>query len=1513
MTGNDDSNLNLSVREADEVCVLVKGAGLPGSRDAATATDGDFMPPPYSNNHNFVSPLVFSSPPWQASYMPPTHYGRQHVGDAFHHGQRAAPSAPHAAAPSAPPAAAPSAPPAAAPSAPPVAAPSAPPAAAPSAPPAATPSAPPAAAPSAPPAATPGAPSAATVPPVVTPSAGPRGGELTDCLTATELDRLIQPHLHRNYVSAYRLYEIRTNKAPADKLAELLRLRVQEKGWVLAPFHVAHHWATAFFMAKQGAGCSVRVYDSAPSNLTRQHFVDVIRRLGFGDPEIVSHAKQPRDSNECGVHVVWLAAMQNADSPRPHLPEPQQSGREPVVSLARVRNVLVALGGRGLSKRAVSDVLQAAPPLPGANQGGPGPQGGAEASHIPCRIHNPDTACYIIAATQALAHVLRGSPLADDALGAHLAALQGTAKLIQLPTELRNVMQPSPPVRLASLGHQDPEEFLTKAFARWPGTAEAVAVVEHRTTRRADGPSSEETNILPIVPAPLGPDTKSLADSLDAMEAADYTTSPGACIEYRYKPISRAVIFALKRFTNAQTKVAREITVRERFSRGGDTFEVQAVVLHAGASPCSGHYTACVKRGDTWWLLDDADEPKRVLEPQRYLNKAYLVFATVSNGPLSRSSAAHTAPPPAVSLERQVIDVDSGRHTPRDDQMSAAQRRDHDRKQAVFMHTSTVDDYVDNLRNAEDEQVVYFNTADSDLAMQIHAAHLGPDAARKLQILQRRFKSGHTSVWVACVDRHFVTVVFDPHGEVAWLHDSLPSAAPAGVKKLGAALTHVMALLSGTTAELRDAEAPRQAAGSNDCARHALKAAWNRGDGKFAKLPTRDEIVDRAPPPARRHDVSQPWTWNPNDDAVYKITFSVDMNKVITEAAYATWAADVKVALAPTAIKTKNQADAVSVRGLSPKTRMVHALVVARIKGDAVRQAARDVLTAAQTCSAAATVKLSRECTLSTATDRPREEVSEGQLSFATLQPGDRRRQRLARGPKGDSRLPMLVIRVDSAAGYDAVRCPLCEPQRPEASVRCTASSITKSLGPHVKQQHNMCLRVIQFDTCPCVAPDDAAHCRAAVPAMVTSRQGNPHDDATRCATCEAWWPNRSPTARFGGHPCLAPRPGRRTDPWPLEDEVSPPLRERVGLETLSPSPERHYDAGVGLQLPAFRIGEGQHRLPPLAETSVRSLTILANADPDLAPAIVRKAYARETRMQHARTLRALGEAARDAVASEHPATDRQAVPWLIDWIKTKAGAGRWRWSTINTNVVALQSAMNNVQIYVPHVTGGWKLTSDTAWRLLARTARTKAAADVPQQALPATVEQVLKACAMAPPDVAFLLAVTWVTFGRSGALVQLRRQDIVLAPSQDGDVNFTITIMRGKSNRMGQDPHTVQGRLGDFSQFVVPVVERITDPKAFIIPAPSTSHRDNLRAAMKSALRCANNEPRLENRSLRRGSLQTMARAGASIKMLIACSGHSTVKSLKRYLNFGRVATEEQKQVSEIYDALVKTSGTTA
>eukprot|EP00760_Papus_ankaliazontas_P016712 PhM_4_TR16822/c1_g1_i6/m.47797 len=100
---------------------------------------------------------------------------------------------------------------------------------------------------------------------------------------------------------------------------------------------------------KTQEGTHAVVYDSAAAPQTRRDFMKLLRGLSI-DSEVVQHARQPRDSMECGLHVCMIALI-IAHSQKPPLPSFIQSTT--VLSLDSWRRELSRLGLQAMSLAAL--------------------------------------------------------------------------------------------------------------------------------------------------------------------------------------------------------------------------------------------------------------------------------------------------------------------------------------------------------------------------------------------------------------------------------------------------------------------------------------------------------------------------------------------------------------------------------------------------------------------------------------------------------------------------------------------------------------------------------------------------------------------------------------------------------------------------------------------------------------------------------------------------------------------------------------------------------------------------------------------------------------------------------------------------------------------------------------------------------------------------------------------------------------------------------------------------------
>lgn len=121
------------------------------------------------------------------------------------------------------------------------------------------------------------------------------------------------PVLKGTYVPATTLYYVRTGRLDPQVARKLIinALKQSKNGVAVAPLHIRFHWTAAIFR-QQGNEIHATVLDSAPSYVTAKDIRRVLSMLKISSNhvKILCPGRQPRGSNECGVHTIvnaWRA------------------------------------------------------------------------------------------------------------------------------------------------------------------------------------------------------------------------------------------------------------------------------------------------------------------------------------------------------------------------------------------------------------------------------------------------------------------------------------------------------------------------------------------------------------------------------------------------------------------------------------------------------------------------------------------------------------------------------------------------------------------------------------------------------------------------------------------------------------------------------------------------------------------------------------------------------------------------------------------------------------------------------------------------------------------------------------------------------------------------------------------------------------------------------------------------------------------------------------------------------
>ena len=309
----------------------------------------------------------------------------------------------------------------------------------------------------------------------------------------------------------------------------------------------------------------------------------------------------------------------------------------------------------------------------------------------------------------------------------------------------------------------------------------------------------------------------------------------------------------------------------------------------------------------------------------------------------------------------------------------------------------------------------------------------------------------------------------------------------------------------------------------------------------------------------------------------------------------------------------------------------------------------------------------------------------------------------------------------------------------------------------------------------------------------------------------------------------------------------------------------------------------GQEHTPLLAAQKGRvitQLTLPASCATAPGPSLAMDGLAIATRRRHLAMLRSI----KDTLAETVPGAAELPIDVAcVEWVTRRRIARKWSWSTTSTNMGCLAGALASLLLYCSEQPV--LLTHSPTWRDAGIAAQRRAREADISQALPATKEQVQQAVTAtqrSDPSLAVLIALSWATAARIGCALQLKAQDVELSPNG----NLVVTFRRGKSVRLRRQPYSIHSHLGQWTSLVQQYLA-LRPPGSFLWPA--SSPRDRLRKGqdLRDALRTL--DPRLGQRSMRRGALQSAAALGTDEATLLHFSGHATPQMLRRYLGWGR------------------------
>jgi integrase len=286
----------------------------------------------------------------------------------------------------------------------------------------------------------------------------------------------------------------------------------------------------------------------------------------------------------------------------------------------------------------------------------------------------------------------------------------------------------------------------------------------------------------------------------------------------------------------------------------------------------------------------------------------------------------------------------------------------------------------------------------------------------------------------------------------------------------------------------------------------------------------------------------------------------------------------------------------------------------------------------------------------------------------------------------------------------------------------------------------------------------------------------------------------------------------------------------------------------------------------------------------------------RTTRLEHLRMLRTL---AADLALEPDLLLLPVHTAVLEILMRRRKGAHRkatapWKWSTTIKYMASCQGALASLPV-LRNTSEAIHLQKSPIWSSAMVAAARRARAELPRQPLPivwAEVQRVLRTETNPATFAAVLLC--WMTTSRTGCVCQLSRSDVVLHPN----ATLSVRFVRGKGVLCRGTAYTIHTAEVP-SEFLPRFNTYLASRGSWLFPKNTTS------AVIKNALRRVNTA--LEARSLRRGSLQHLAcQPSMTDEILLHFSGHSSVKTLRRYLNWGMVAHHTRRVMANAGKALV-------
>eukprot|EP00760_Papus_ankaliazontas_P026207 PhM_4_TR3017/c2_g5_i3/m.89411 len=280
-----------------------------------------------------------------------------------------------------------------------------------------------------------------------------------------------------------------------------------------------------------------------------------------------------------------------------------------------------------------------------------------------------------------------------------------------------------------------------------------------------------------------------------------------------------------------------------------------------------------------------------------------------------------------------------------------------------------------------------------------------------------------------------------------------------------------------------------------------------------------------------------------------------------------------------------------------------------------------------------------------------------------------------------------------------------------------------------------------------------------------------------------------------------------------------------------------------------------------------------------------------DTRKQHVRFLREFASTATEELLQ------RPLARAVLEWLEQKRQLSRLSFTTFDQQMGNAAGAFKRLPQYTQDALPSIQLSVDQQWKDAQRAVKHFASLESSPTRPTMSKDGAQATISRLDHDVAMqmFLCVMWACAARPGDVLQLKRANVQVHSSQQGNTATSALFNEGKVLKT-IDPYTVHTVLPDpwaakLRSFIS------SSSSSYLFDLPTLAARTQFLKQARLEVRVTN--PLYDLRAVRRGAAQALAADGISLSTVMLFTRHATVGMLRRYLGFGQAKSEEASKAT--------------